>query len=77
MDKEPCAGCGEMSDDHSIVGIASEDGIRENRCLWAAFPICAKCHVDPSHRKCVLKMHFFPREMRAVALAHAGSSSIG
>lgn len=65
-DYEPeiCSGCGAADDEHPIVGVTrdEEDG------KMAAFPVCKECHVNPAHRKTVLKMHFFPRAQAPIAV---------
>jgi hypothetical protein len=62
-----------MSSEHPIVGVTKDLETGE----WEAFPVCSPCHQDPQHRKVKLKMHFFPREMKKIAVARAGSLDIG
>lgn len=70
---EPCSGCGEMADDHPMVGVTRDKESGE----MAAFPVCESCHRDPAHRQITLKMHFFPRAQRDIAVARAGKGDIG
>ncbi len=74
MSIEPCPGCGTVlgDTDYSHVGI-----IRDEDGSFTAFPVCDPCFKDPAHRKYKLKMHFFPRSMKGVALERAGSTDIG
>ena len=75
-----CVGCGESSESHPFVGIGKEvDG----RSWWQklyksapndelqAFPVCARCWLDPEHRQHALKMHFFPAANGSSALVAA------
>lgn len=73
---EPCSGCGRMSivgAPHPIVGVALDAETNE----MAAFPVCGACWRDPAHRTMPLKMHFFPRDQKAVAVERAGKGDIG
>jgi len=72
--KEPCPGCGKAlgEDDYTHVGI-----IRDEDGSFAAFPVCEQCFRVPTTRKYVLKMHFFPKGMKDMALERAGSTDIG
>lgn len=81
---ERCSGCGVMAmnhpfvgitrvaNDHPFVGVTREMESGE----MAAFPICGLCQRDPTHRKAGLKMHFFPREMKDIAVARAGKGDL-
>ena len=69
---EPCAGCGEMSNSHPMIGITKDEGGE-----MAAFPVCGLCWKNPSHRKARLKMHFFDATQAKLALDYAGSEHIG
>lgn len=70
---EVCTGCGAVAQAHPMVGVCrdAESG------RMASFPVCERCWRDPTHRMAPLKMHFFPRFLAEVAVAAAGSSSIG
>jgi hypothetical protein len=66
MPDEPCLGCGEMSSNHPMVLVTrGEDGI------MAAFPVCAACWQDPTHRQSPLKGHFFDRQSADAAVLAA------
>jgi len=54
-----------------MVGVAFAHGAA------VALPVCAECYRDPSHRKVVLDVHFFPAAEAARAVAAAGSANIG
>lgn len=69
---EVCAGCGVEAPTHPWVGVTHQPG-----GVFLALPVCGPCHADPSHRTFSLKMHYFPREQRDLALRRAGSSDIG
>lgn len=57
---------------HPFVGVGKdEDG------EFASFPVCTECWRNPENRKCVLKMHFFPRTQAETAVARAGSENLG
>jgi hypothetical protein len=71
-DLEPCAGCGEMSVAHPIVGLRQNE-----KGDFEAWPVCRSCHINPAHRHVKLVMHFFYRAMKEVALLRAGSPDIG
>lgn len=62
-----CIGCGHEGD-HPMIGVTFKDGVA------VALPVCATCHRQPPR---ALGVHFFPKEMKAVALQHAGSSNLG
>lgn len=66
-------GCGATSKRFPVVGVTEDKETGE----FAAFPVCEDCWRDPSHRETKLAMHFFPREQEDVAVAMAGSDSIG
>lgn len=67
-DVEICAGCGHDAPEQPMVGVTFEDGVAVQH------PICATCHKQPPR---ALGMHFFPRQMAAIAVAKAGSSNLG
>ena len=67
-----CSGCGAIGE-HPWVGIGKD----EESGTWAAFPVCDRCFRDPAHRQRVLKYHFAPKAQAAIALAHAGSATLG
>jgi hypothetical protein len=69
--KEKCSGCGIRAESHPIAGITSKRG------KFIALPVCDKCWRDPSNRKNILDASFFERKHQAVALANAGSSTLG
>jgi len=71
MAAEVCVGCGTLAPQHPIVGVAK---VRDE---FAAFPVCEKCWRDPENRKVVLKMHFFERRHAKIAVAMAGSNTLG
>ena len=70
-----CSGCGAVAIQapHPIVGI----GWDQETNAFAAFPVCDPCWRHPEHRAVKLKMHFFPRDQEAIALAAAGSENLG
>lgn len=70
---EPCSGCGVMSENHPFVGVTRDAESEE----MAAFPVCGACQRHTEHRKVRLKMHFFPREMKDIAVARAGKGDVG
>lgn len=70
---EVCTGCGAAAPVHPMVGVARD---RETGGM-AAFPVCEACWRWPAHRKAPLKMHFFPRAQARVAVALAGSETLG
>ena len=81
--QRPCIGCKYPLDQVKIVGIGDLPEADKRYALeirpdgrMGAYPVCEACYRDPSHRKRVLKLHFFEGDYR-VALARAGSSSIG
>lgn len=84
---QKCVGCGGDStpgQSQPYVGIAQPtDEIKAyqldlpvNEHGFAAYPVCADCHKDPSHRTRALKMAFFPITNVTRALARAGSNQI-
>jgi len=89
MNFQRCAGCGIEAESHPIVGVGISDEalkdyalpdyfkIRGDGVRFDAYPVCAACHADPSHRRRTLKMSFFERGHLGTALAAAGSNSIG
>lgn len=66
---EQCAGCGVYAEAHPIVGVTSADDLGK---LFFHFPVCKKCHEDPSNRQRVLKASFFERKDRELAVRLAG-----
>jgi hypothetical protein len=64
MAEDLCSGCGAVAPAHPIMGVTRDTETGR----MAAFPICAACWSDPSHRRRPLKMHFFDRTDAAVAI---------
>jgi hypothetical protein len=62
-----CTGCGAIAAQHPYAGVARD----QETGLMAAWPICARCWVDPSHRQYRLKMHFFTRQQAEQAVQDA------
>ena len=56
---------------HPMVGVTFAGG------RAVALPVCVECYQEPTHRKVVLKVHYFPAAEAARAVAAAGSSNIG
>jgi hypothetical protein len=74
MERELCIGCGiaAKAEGHPMVAVVSHDG------TFVAKPVCKACHVDPEHRTLgPIKGHFFPAGAAQIAVARAGSSSLG
>ena len=68
-----CIGCGLLAVNHPFVGIGRHPETNEK----GSFPVCAKCHRDPTHRKRNLKVHFFSKSAEDFALDNAWGSNIG
>lgn len=68
MAPESCLGCDGTAPEHPYVGVTFVGDVP------VAYPVCAACHQTPPRP---LDVHFFPREMREVALARAGSTNLG
>lgn len=68
-----CVGCGLLALDHPMVGI----GIHPETEEEGAFPVCARCHLNPENRQRPLKMHFFNVRNADFALSKAFGTEIG
>lgn len=71
---EKCKGCDAEAQSHPYVGIGKEN---ESDRGFKSFPVCWRCHADPSNRKRILKLHFFSKRQAEAALSSAGSSNLG
>lgn len=74
--KEVCFGCGAFAD-APVIGLGKVVVEGEVVGSFQVFDICEQCWKYPDHRKTPLKMHFFDKSQREMALARAGSSNIG
>lgn len=79
---EVCVGCGAEAPDGRFEfggvgapnpeeGTTPDDEEGPNTSDFAWHPVCNACHQDPAHRKTKLKVHFFPRAQRRMALLAA------
>lgn len=64
---ETCAGCDTVAESHPFVGVARDDDTN----LMTAYPVCQLCWSDPSHRRYILKMHFFDKRLAEQAVVAA------
>ena len=71
---ECCIGCGNAAQAHPFVGVG-RSSLATGEGALVAHPVCAACHVDPSHRTLspALKVTFFPREHASVAVVFANA----
>ena len=82
---ETCVGCGAKQEAHPMVGMMSKATAADlgakigevNRNGFVAVPVCELCHQDPTHRKRVVKAHFFPRGYTPGQTEAGSSSKIG
>lgn len=68
-----CLGCGAEHPKHPMVAVVKAPAGRS----FIGRPVCEACWQDPAHRTTPIKGHFFPRADAPVAIARAGSSTIG
>lgn len=85
MAEEKCIGCDTELEQKAIAAYAimNELDFAANKIAprvlgkgrFHASPVCMACHVDPSHRKRLLKAHFMPPHLLKIGIEKAGTTT--
>jgi len=80
--KQPCVGCGILSDAHPVVAVMLPSDVPEGVPQsipgpngFVAVPCCHKCWTEPDQRPRPIKGHFFLAKDAPAGIFHAGSNS--